>query len=276
MPVNSFKQWLIPAEERLFGISGGNLKEETRVWPKFSLVGINVLDLKALALWEQVFSKDKYYQERRRRTLIVGLGTGAPEEFKKYKVFTHNWEENFLEHLVFDIFLMARVNDGYDLYSGSEKGQLFLEKRGAKKYQHVEFAGPIAEEGQDKRMLLLKKKVDQSFDQPIWEELGKTCIACGKCSIVCPTCFCFDLEDKNDVNNTGRVRKWGNCFYNDFSLVAGGHKSLDTAKQKIYFWYTHKFVRIPKEYGLPGCVSCNRCSNVCPVGIKINEVLKNL
>ena len=44
---------------------------------------------------------------------------------------------------------------------------------------------------------------------------------------------------------------------------------MDTVKKKIYFWYVHKFVRIPKEYKLPGCVSCGRCVKACPVGIDI-------
>lgn len=276
MPLNTWKNFFLPPRESLFKFENQKIKAiETNYRPTICL-GINVLDLKALTLWEQIFSQDVYYQKRRRQLVLIGYSAGLPADYKKYKVFSYQYEEDVLEHLVFDIFIVRLKNHRLKFYSGSEKGQLILEQNGVKDYRHVEFAGPIAEEGPDPRMKLLQKKVEKSRDKKIWDELAKICLACGQCSLVCPTCFCFDFEDKLMAGQERRDRCWGSCFYHDFSLMAGGQKPLKTVKDRLYFWYAHKFIRIPHEYSLPGCVSCGRCSRVCPVGIKINEVIKAL
>lgn len=275
IPGNPWKELFLPAKESIFDLSAG-IKESKKQYPKIAAFGMHVLDLKALALFDQVFGSDTYYQRRRNNTLVIGYSSDWPIDYKKFKVFSHTYEEDILEHLSFDIFLAKLKNGKLKIYSGSEKGQNILEASGIKDYKHIEFAGPIPEKGVDKRVVQLQDKVWKSINNKLWDELGKKCLACGKCSIVCPTCFCFDLKDSSNPDNKTRERCWGNCFYNDFSLVAGGNKELDTVKKKILFWYVHKFVRIPKEYGLPGCVSCNRCSYTCPVKIDIAKNIRTL
>ncbi len=276
IPENTWKSVFLPSSEKILDLGKRGYKEIVGKYPPIACLNVNVLDLKALTLLEQVFSQDANYQARRRNLLLIGYSCHWPDDYKRYKVFSHKWEEDYLEHVVFDIFLVKLKNNTFKVYSGSEKGQVLLEKFGLSKYQHVEFAGAIAEQGPDKRMLQIKKKIDQSFDRKIWNELNKICLACGKCAVNCPTCFCFNLVDQWQPDNLGRHRQTTTCFYNDFSKVAGGHKPLESVKAKIYFWYVHKFVRIPHEYSLPGCVSCGRCAKTCPVGIKIKDTLKAL
>ena len=110
------------------------------------------------------------------------------------------------------------------------------------------------------------------------------CIECGKCSLVCPTCFCYEVFDQPELEkNTGtRQRRWSSCFYADFSEVAGPEsdkmkpKFLKNTKHRIRFWYEHKFVRCPDQFSVSGCVGCGRCSKVCPVGIDIKKVLQEI
>jgi len=276
MPKNPWKQVFLPAAERLFNFNKNNITESRKQYPQIACVGMNVLDLKALTLFDQVFSDDVYYQQRRNNLLIIGFTADWPIDYKKYKVFSHNYEEDILEHLSFDIFVAKLKNNQLKIYSGSPRGQQLLEKYGIKDYKNIEFAGAVPEKGPDKRMLTLIDKVSKSYNKKLWSDLDKLCLACGKCSIACPTCFCFDFSDQLDPEESNRRRHWGNCFYNDFSKVAGGAKELDTVKKKIFFWYTHKFVRIPKEYALPGCVSCGRCTRACPVGIDIAKNIREL
>ncbi|MBU1130939.1 4Fe-4S dicluster domain-containing protein [Patescibacteria group bacterium] len=276
IPFDSWKFLFFPTQEILLN---ENFKEPKVNYPKICAWGMNVLDLKALGLLDLVFEDDPYYQKRRQNTLAVGLSAGAPsrENFEDFKIFSLNLEENVLEHVPFDIFLEKMKDGKFLIYSGSQKGQRILEKNKIRDYENIQFAGLIQEEGPDKRMLELQQKMKKSFNNKVWDELDKICLACGKCSIVCPTCFCYDISDevlaKNEVK---RLRKWGNCFYPEFTEIAGGFDFTDTVKKKIHFWYEHKFVRIPKEYKVPGCVSCMRCFKVCPVAINIIEVLKKL
>ena len=120
---------------------------------------------------------------------------------------------------------------------------------------------------------IMKNSKMQGKYKKIWDELGQRCVECGKCTIVCPTCFCFRFEDESSGK---RTRVPDSCFYKDFSEVAGNHKFLSSTAQRIYFWYYHKFVRIPEEYNLPGCVECNRCTKNCPVGIDIKKTLSKI
>ena len=278
MPDDPWKRFFLPAREKLFDINKktGELKETIGQQPKVMCLGMNVLDLKALMLFDLVFANDVYYLNRRENTIVIGYSADWPAEYKKLKVFSYNFEEDVLEHLHFDIFIAGIKGKKIIFYSGSSAGRKLLEGAGINDFKNIKFAGAIAEEGPDQRMLKIKEKFEQSADHSLWDQLNKICIACGKCSIACPTCFCFDLEDKMNPENSRRDRVWGNCFYNDFSLVAGGHKELDSVKSKIYFWYLHKFLRIPEEYKFPGCVSCGRCTKVCPVGIDIAKNIAQL
>lgn len=273
MPYGSWKEILLPHHERLFDIVKGKLIAVKQKYPPIACLGMNILDLRALTLFEQVFENDITYQKRRQKILIIGYSTGLPDDYKRYKVSSH---EKALKNVVFDIFITKQKSGKLKIYAGSEKGQNKLEDYGISDYHNIEYGGPVPASGPSKKMLTLAKKMENSRDKKIWDELDKRCIACGKCVAACPTCFCFDMKDRDDPDDQSRVRKWGSCFYNDFSLVAGGHKDLDTVKKKIFFWYYHKFVRIPHQYSISGCVGCNRCTKACPVGIDIKKTLKAL
>jgi sulfhydrogenase subunit beta (sulfur reductase) len=223
-----------------------------------------------------IFEKDPWYQERMKRTLIIGQSL-VPTNVEQ-NIFHIKYEEDILEHLQFDIFLEVQKNK-YFVYTGSEEGQKILDEFGYKDYEHIQFAGPIKEEGLDPMMVKYREALKKNYKKEIWEDdLGARCIECGKCTLVCPTCFCFDIKDQSNLTDDGGVRKrtWGSCFYNDFSEVAGGHKFLKSTPERIYYWYYHKFVRIPDQFQIMGCVGCGRCAKVCPVGINIFKVLAKL
>lgn len=276
LPVNSYKSLFIPQDQEMFVTKDGKLKEVLSKKENIVVWGINILDLQAFTLLEHVFENDIYYQKRRRNTLVIGFTTGITEDFRKYKIFHQTYKEDVLEHLCFDIFIEKQKDGNYIFFSGSERGQDVLENNNIKEYQNIEFAGLVPERGINPKILANRKAVELGFNHPLWDKLAKICLACGKCSIACPTCFCFDQYDQAEFDGVKKKRRWGSCFYPEFSKMAGEHKDLDTVKKRLYFWYYHKFVRIPDELSYYGCVSCMRCFKTCPVGINIAKNLIEL
>ncbi|KKS65925.1 MAG: 4Fe-4S ferredoxin iron-sulfur binding domain protein [Parcubacteria group bacterium GW2011_GWC2_42_6] len=288
LPIYPFKNLFIPECETLFEYKGNQLTESDRSH-KIALFGINLLDLKAFNLYDLVFANDPYYQRRRKNSLVIGYATNLEKD-----VYGRNYEPDILEHVHFDIFIegpsmhsakQGKLNsEKYKIFAGSIKGQRILEHLGYKKYEYIEFNGPLVNK---ERMNELRNKLTNHHQQKIWDELGKRCIECGKCTIACPTCFCFRIDDEAGlVENTGvRTRCWDSCYYREFSEVSGPSTSsgqdnkpkfLTTTAQRIHFWYYHKFARIPDEFGIQGCVGCLRCHQVCPVDINIKEVLEDV
>jgi sulfhydrogenase subunit beta (sulfur reductase) len=277
----SFYPWkkiLIPEEEILFKYKNDTLTGQENILPeKIALFGINILDLRAILLYDAVFSNDPYYQNRRKNSIIIGYGFKtilADGEERKIN-------ETELKNLPFDIF----INEALDIFTGTEKGKKLLEKIDFRDYKFIGFEDQKYNKFLEDKMNLRRDKLKNKHNQKIWDELGKICIECGKCVIACPTCFCFRIDDqpklscsqKSETGQMGdRNRCWDSCYYQEFSEVAGSHKFLSNTAQKIHFWYYHKFARIPDEHNMMGCVGCHRCHAVCPVGINIEEIMKQV
>ena len=64
----------------------------------------------------------------------------------------------------------------------------------------------------------------EKFEDPLWDELYKPCLACGTCTFVCPTCQCYDIKDYDTgKNGVQRYRCWDSCMYSDFTMMAHGN-----------------------------------------------------
>ena len=105
-----------------------------------------------------------------------------------------------------------------------------------------------------------------------WDDVAARCLACGNCTMVCPTCFCTSTVDHTspDGSEATRVRLWDVCFTPGFSEVHGRPARASTAS-RYRQWITHKLSWWWDQYGASGCVGCGRCIVWCPVGIDIRK-----
>ena len=111
------------------------------------------------------------------------------------------------------------------------------------------------------------------YKAPFWEEVAFACINCGTCTYVCPTCWCFDIQDENRGKSGMRMRNWDSCMYPLFTLHGSGHNPRDTKIQRVRQRFMHKLKYYVDKYdnGIQ-CVGCGRCVRLCPVNIDIRRV----
>jgi ferredoxin len=116
----------------------------------------------------------------------------------------------------------------------------------------------------------LKELLYRNIDHPRWEAVAQRCLTCGACTMVCPTCFCFSIEDATDLSGqvAERWRRFDSCFTLAFSFISSGSVRT-SAKARYRQWLMHKLAAWQDQFGAIGCVGCGRCITWCPVGIDI-------
>jgi len=111
----------------------------------------------------------------------------------------------------------------------------------------------------------LLKLLQDNYENPFWEFRAKSCLSCGSCVMVCPTCFCFDVQDEMALNliEGERYRNWDGCVLVDFAKVASGENFRHTKGSRFRHRILRKGKYILEKYGRAGCVGCGRCATAC-------------
>ena len=249
------------------------------------LFGVHACDLNGILFLDKVFGgtyKDPYYAANRANTTLVGINCLEPCTYG----FCRSVEKNFI-HEGYDLFLTEISDTHYYVHVGSPKGDKLIRAGG------VLFAESTLDDESAIKTALRKKHenhkddlyldyinetLDMAWDDPIWEDLGKICMNCGSCALVCPTCYCFDVRDNIDlsISNVERTRKWDTCLYYDFATVAGNHNFRSHPPSRLKYRFYHKFRAAIHEHGTIACTGCGRCTAACPAEISIKDVLLRL
>lgn len=120
----------------------------------------------------------------------------------------------------------------------------------------------------------IAKKLVSIFDNgEFWQKAAMACIACGACTYVCPTCYCFDIGDETLFKEGSRKRFWDACTFTDFTLEASGHNPRPRIFQRYRQKVCHKYSYHVDKYGCISCVGCGRCTRYCPVNIDIFSIV---
>lgn len=282
----SWKKYLHPPEVRLLKITkaDGHLAVEQEDPParKYAFFGMRACEIAALAALDRVLAGDAYedlvYKRRRADIFIVAVNCtrAAPT------CFCGSMNTGPRAEWGFDICLTELAEDRKFLVeTGSERGERKLNQV----FQQVEKQEAAPEECDLAGLRLqqvaagLVRKVDtqglrdllyDNLDHPQWEKAGRRCLACGNCTMVCPTCFCTSVEDSSAVDgqSTERWRRQDSCFSQQYSFIHGG-SVRQSVKARYRQWVTHKMASWVDQFGTLGCVGCGRCITWCPAGIDI-------
>lgn len=252
--------------------------------PKQILFGVHPCDIWGIHMLDWAFSEgnpDPNYIARRQNTLIIGVDCIPDEECFCNIVHTSQATVGF------DLFL-HRVDTGYFVEIGSAQGEELLSGKATT-------SEPTAD---DRRSLLRWAKIRQeaykkklstdienmplilssAYDSEVWKELDERCFGCGSCNMVCPTCYCFDVQDRMniDLNSGVRSRRWDGCLLEDFAEVAGGHNFRQSRASRNRHRFYRKFKYQMQRFGKSHCVGCGRCSRACLVDIKPIETLERV
>ena len=281
------KKYLFPPRETLlqYRLDGSRIEATLDSEPTV-IFGLHTCDIHAIKLLDHTFStgfNDQNYQARRGQTYLVSVECLSP----------------CTEHSFCRDMGTASAADGYDLHM-LDAGDVFImdvnTRKGVellKECRNIFDALPpdverlnsaLQAKWQEFKYRLEFDIVEMSdllgatYESDLWHELGERCLACGMCTNVCPTCYCFDVTDEADLflEKGTRSRRWDSCQVNMFSEVAGGHDF----RSKLAERQRHRFMRKGRYQidacGMVGCVGCGRCAMSCLTHITPIEVFNEL
>jgi sulfhydrogenase subunit beta (sulfur reductase) len=258
------------------------LKEIDKDYSPRGVIGIRPCDAKAFLLVKANFDapeyKDPYWIKSYKATTFVGYACNIPcNTCFCTTAGCGPFHEQGLDLLLVD------AGDYYLSKIITEKGKNLLTAAGWSEKTDAAAAGDqiasmkqAAEAKITARVATNKlkdKKTTELFEASFWEEVAFACINCGTCTYVCPTCWCFDIQDEAYGSSGIRMRNWDSCMYPLFTFHGSGHNPRDTKMQRVRQRFMHKLKYYVDRYenGIQ-CVGCGRCIRHCPVNIDIRKV----
>lgn len=256
-----------------------------------AIVGVKACDLKGFKIQDHVFQdhdyQDPFYINNRQKNLIVSADCTCAIE----TCFCLALGIKPFPQEDFDINLSI-VRSGYIVEAGSEKGKVLLAKnaqlfeeekdsqRSEKERQRAQVIGEIQEnikKDDIPHQDVFTGIIERNYESAIWTDEAKTCVECGACTNICPTCHCFLLYDQRDKEkHMARLRVWDSCMIKDYARVAGGANPRPKLWMRLRNRFEKKFDFFPKVANVYACTGCGRCISACPAKIDIRKVLRRL
>jgi Fe-S-cluster-containing hydrogenase component 2 len=247
---------------------------------KVAVLGARACDLAGLAIQDHIFLndtyRDPYYAIRREGLFVIAVNCTRALA----TCFCASMGSGPRAQAGFDLAL-TELNEAFLVEAGSAAGQEMLSAltlAPAMTTQVREADQQIEACARSQARQLDRSQLPQALydahDHPRWDDVAARCLACGNCTMVCPTCFCHTVEEVPDLTHTSseHTRLWDSCFTQEHGYIHG--KNIrPTIKDRYRMWLTHKLASWVDQFGTSGCVGCGRCITWCPVGIDLTEEL---
>jgi sulfhydrogenase subunit beta (sulfur reductase) len=283
----SWKQFFFPAFTDLANFTrddhGHWQVEETEPdLTPLALFGVFPCDLAAIQVQDHIFLreewKDPIYWAHRQSAFILAVdclhpcGTGFCASMGTGPKATSGFDLRLTE--LEDVFLVE---------IGSEAGRLVMD--GVSVLPTSAFWLQAAQKGLEDASARMGRNLPNQQELPAlllnnldahqWDDVARRCMSCASCTLVCPTCFCWDTRDSASLNGqtANRERVWDSCFNPDYSYIVGGNSRPNT-RSRYRQWLTHKFGAWYAQFGTSGCVGCGRCITWCPARIDVTAELE--
>jgi sulfhydrogenase subunit beta (sulfur reductase) len=259
----------------------GIMKEAPKDYAPRVIFGIRPCDARAFQLVDVNFDtpqyRDPWWVQRREATTLVGLACNQPcSACFCTTVGTGPFDPTGLDVMLVDL------GTGYLAQACTDKGAKLLaavtgvapvpgdaKKQVAALQKAAEASLPIQFQPEQ----LAGKDMKELFNAPFWDEVQFSCINCGTCTFLCPTCWCFDVQDEVHQEQGSRIRIWDSCMFPLFTFHGSGHNPRAQKLQRVRQRFMHKLKYYVDKYenGV-ACVGCGRCVQHCPVNIDIRRV----
>lgn len=285
------KDFFFPQSECLmeFKREGKNIEiiDTRREHEDFAVFGVRACDARAFAVLDNVFlgePTDTFYKNRREHGVIMTLACEKPGTTcfcGTFGIDAADPADGDISCRIIDgaLYLDAKTEKGKALMAKLENVTEDADADTAKVEENIK---TIRERYAKTPLAGLKKdafgpgKTEKFFNAPEWKELYESCLGCGTCTFVCPTCQCYDIKDFDTGHGVIRHRCWDSCMYSDFTKMSAGQPRL-TQMERFRQRFMHKLVYYPERYnGLFSCVGCGRCVQKCPINMNIVKVMKKL
>ena len=249
----------------------------------FVIFGVRGCDVKSFEILDRVFLVDpidSFYKARREHGIVISVACGRPSETCFCSAFGIDAAAPAGDVTVW------RTEDAVYWQSNTEKGEALLAK-----IDGLTDCDDSAVEAEKAKISKIMDKLPlaglttdsfgggktmELFESDKWKELSESCLGCGTCTFVCPTCQCYDIKEFNTGKGVVRFRCWDSCMYSDFTQMSAGQPRL-TQMERFRQRFMHKLVYYPERNdGIFGCVGCGRCLAKCPISMNIVKVMKTL
>jgi len=280
------KRYFLPFREDLatFSMTGRDWTKtiDYNIDRSYVLFGLHACDINALNKLDKVLMGSvypmPYYAAKRKNLFIIGIDC-RPQPF----CFCRSMGADTVLH-GFDLFL-TDIGDKYFIEVFSAEAYEIakdLRTEAPKESDHHQYMRTVAEKNQRFTARVdttdLTKILDMEFQSPVWKQWGDRCLGCGTCASVCPTCYCYGVEETVDVGlrKARKTKVLYSCNFVDFAEVAGGHNFRPERSSRLKYRYYHKHRGFVEAYEESLCVGCGRCGEACLAGITVPEVIASV